>query len=508
MRQKKNLHTGTRERIVREVLAWAKNPREDCRVQVIYGPAGIGKSSLARAVSEALADTYLGASFFFYAGIQEWRDPYLFFPTIAYQLAFSRPKLLRHIVDAVEKHMQHGDSQGIMYQGRELLLNLLSHVSDHDLPLVLVVDGFDECLNDPGGSMAEILKILCQAGLENPFLRILITTRPEPYIMDALPPTISDDPSIRMRDLWKDAAGDITNDIHKFIQDEFNEFTRKETFTLLRERPGCVSKLTGLSGGLFAYASMVVRYFSQHKRLAVDVYDTLLGTRGSGGPSQLHNSLDSLYSTILHNAFDEFRTYQQRMDDIRLILAWVVTNPTYCSASQLHPIVKIDITMDIIERLRSVLAVHGEITLTTRMQPCHASFPQYLTNPSHCSDADFLIESRCIHALIASCLLDILARDDINASSANHDGALPLMWEYARRHWVDHLLQGQCTRQLRESLHSFARNHLDEWLADVEPWLHPFPGQARAVDRIVEVRNWCKVCFGRLSTACLAQIFT
>ncbi|EMD30506.1 hypothetical protein CERSUDRAFT_145923, partial [Gelatoporia subvermispora B] len=144
--EKAKLQPGTRERILEEVLAWASNPDQSQRIQIIYGPAGCGKSAIARAVCEALAkDESLGASFFFHQHDAECSDPYLVFPTIVYQLTNSRPNLVARIVSSIKQYTRHDQSQGITHQGQVLFLDLLRSSSGQQTPLVLVVDGVDEC---------------------------------------------------------------------------------------------------------------------------------------------------------------------------------------------------------------------------------------------------------------------------------------------------------------------------------------------------------------------------
>ncbi|EMD36695.1 hypothetical protein CERSUDRAFT_24695, partial [Gelatoporia subvermispora B] len=173
----------TRERILREVMIWAKDMAQTRRVQVIYGPAGAGKSSIARAICEALAeDGHIGASFFFRRGDPQCSDPYLVIPTIAYQLAHSTPDLTPRILSAVKEYTQHGQAQGIAHQGRVLFNDILQGASVRRTPLVLVFDGVDECSRASEAAVQSLLQLLCQAGDNIPYLRIFIATRPEPYI--------------------------------------------------------------------------------------------------------------------------------------------------------------------------------------------------------------------------------------------------------------------------------------------------------------------------------------
>ncbi|OCH94648.1 hypothetical protein OBBRIDRAFT_103371 [Obba rivulosa] len=495
---KAKLQPGTRKRILKEVLDWAKDPNQTRRMQVVYGPAGVGKSAIAREISEVLASGYLGASFFFQRGIAECNDPYLVIPTLIFQLAHSRPELQRHIADAVEKHMQYGDSQGITHQARELIFDLFSQLDPLDPPLVFVIDGVDECLNSPEGVIQEMLEILCKMAEQIPSLRIVIATRPETYIMDALPSL--DNTSAVMRDLWVDSEGEIDGDIRLYIQAEFDQCAGRGGFTLLKERPDCVAKLTQLSGGLFIYASTVVRFLVHDRRLAVDIYDRLLESQGSQAPSRLHGRLDMLYTTILNNAFVEFREDRKRMEYIHFVLQWFIIIPEDCAARCLNPIVPPSVTMDVMDRLRSVLAIQGDITPTTNMKPCHASFPQFLIDITRCQDADFFVDVPIARALIAGTLLDVLARHNVTDLPRDGDGGLLWVWGYARRNWVDRLLEAPCTAQLAGSLRLFTETHLDRWLANIWPWDHLYR-RAEAVDKLTEVRNWCEernLCDGEL----------
>jgi len=189
---------------------------------------GTRKSAIARAVSERLADDeHLAASIFFQRGITDCDNPYLVFPTIAYQLADACPTLIPHIAAAVEKYLRHGNVQGITHQGQQPMLTLLSEVNYTGLPLVFVVDGIDECLNSSGDAVPEMLRLLCQAATSMPIIRVLITTRPETHIVNALP--LDDDPSVVMLDLWKVAPEEISLDIHAYIQSRFDYCARRGT---------------------------------------------------------------------------------------------------------------------------------------------------------------------------------------------------------------------------------------------------------------------------------------
>lgn len=382
--EKAQLHPGTRDRIRREILEWARNPQQESRLQIMYGPAGAGKSAIARAVSEELANDCLGASVFFQRAVTDCNDPHLVFPTIAYQLAHYRPELLPYIVPAVEQYLPHGDIQGITYQAQALFFDILARIPETDDPLVLVIDGIDECSNSKEGVVPKMLDILCQAAARFRFLRIFIATRPETHITRALPKT--GDAAAVMRDLWEDSAGEVTEDIETFIRSKFDECARGGGFLLLQERPDCVAQLAHLANGIFVYAATVARFLVDDERLAVDIFDDLLASHRSTAIIGLHAPIDELYTTILQTAFGKLRVNHDRMAHIRHILAWFVLvdhswgDPGDILNAESFALVGIPttITMDVIDRLRSVLIVKGDITRSTDLKPYHLSFREFL----------------------------------------------------------------------------------------------------------------------------------
>ncbi|EMD36786.1 hypothetical protein CERSUDRAFT_137063, partial [Gelatoporia subvermispora B] len=179
--EKSHLHPETRKEILEDLHGWANDDDPKKRIYVLYGPAGIGKSSVVHAFSKAINNSQLGASFFFNHGIDGCRDPQRVIPTLAYQIAHHRPDAVQHIVDAVRKHLPGGRNQALEHQLRELLEAPLCRLSIPTASIILVLDGVDECSND-SGLVPILLELLCQAAHNIPSVRIIIVTRPETYI--------------------------------------------------------------------------------------------------------------------------------------------------------------------------------------------------------------------------------------------------------------------------------------------------------------------------------------
>ncbi|OCH94618.1 hypothetical protein OBBRIDRAFT_789095 [Obba rivulosa] len=191
--------------------------------------------------------------------------------------------------------------------------------------------------------------------------------------------------------------------------------------------------------------------------------------------------------------FGEYRDDPDHMDYIHQILTWFVLakdDVGVTSARSLNIVgIPTNVTVDFIDRLRSVLVVEEHIDLDTRMRPCHASFPQFLADPARCQDPDFVVEPQSGHDLVAHSLLELMARANISALPKAPDGQLPWMWRYGNTRWPHHLIRARYTDQLGQLLRAFAETHLMHWLRGEQPWELNYL-QREKVGWLAEVRGW------------------
>ncbi|EMD32016.1 hypothetical protein CERSUDRAFT_108969 [Gelatoporia subvermispora B] len=495
--EKSRLQEGTRTAIRADLAKWAVDSDPEKRIYVLYGQAGMGKSSIAHAFCKELQGQHFVASFFFLRGHDTCSDAYRVFPTIAYQLADKIPEVRPHIVKVARKH-RAGYEQALDHQFRTLILNPLKALAASIAPslLIFVFDGVDECSNTPDTAVSSMLRLLCEAAHELPFLRIFIATRPETYILDALR-SLGETAMLHWRDLQREE--NIDHDIRLFIRTELERSAAAGGFPLLADRPNATDVLTQLADGLFIWARTVIRFLVQHKYLATRNYDILLASQEAKKPSGIYAQLDELYMTILNSAFDRSRGDEEAMHRIRLILAWITTrrfrlgvdefevSPEGLSVTGTH----MEVTVDVMDRLRAVLIVDGDLTVTTTIRACYASFPQFLSDSARCTDPAFLVDPPSGHAMIATSLLDLLARDDVD-SLRDADGDMPEMWGYAILRWDDHLCDARYTPELGRALRGFVETHLEDWLQQKAPWDSHY-GAALLVELCREVRTWCKM---------------
>ncbi|EMD32020.1 hypothetical protein CERSUDRAFT_99725 [Gelatoporia subvermispora B] len=224
---------------------------------------------------------------------------------------------------------------------------------------------------------------------------------------------------------------------------------------------------------------------------AAGILDELVSANPVTDATGTYDNLGTLYLTILKNAFDIFRANAERIQNIQKVLIWIAVSVGVMDVNGLGLIgIPSWAIRDTVNRLRSVLIVDGDITPATEIRECHASFPQFLSDSARCTDPAFLVDPPSGHATIATSLLDLLARDDVD-SLRDADGNMPRMWVYAGLRWDGHLGVARYTPELGRALRGFVETHLEDWLQKKDTWDSPWD-MAPLVDFCADVRTWYK----------------
>ncbi|KAI8218468.1 hypothetical protein K4K55_012793, partial [Colletotrichum sp. SAR 10_96] len=158
--------SGTRARIQQTIYQWADDKFGE-PIFWLLGPAGTGKSTVARTFADSLAkEKRLVAGYFFKRGEQGRNSTTRLFPTLAAQLAEAIPpfkgclwKFLGGLGrDAVEK-------KGLEAQFDQLLWQPLAELSAFDtgqLTRVIIIDALDEC--EQPAHLSRVLSALSRLG--------------------------------------------------------------------------------------------------------------------------------------------------------------------------------------------------------------------------------------------------------------------------------------------------------------------------------------------------------
>ncbi|KIL56746.1 hypothetical protein M378DRAFT_88872, partial [Amanita muscaria Koide BX008] len=93
-------HPGTRETVRKAITKWASD-MEASPLLWLYGPAGVGKSVIAKTMSANPSDQAQVAASFFFSTSSD-KSAATLFPTLAWQLAKNVPATEQYIVAALK----------------------------------------------------------------------------------------------------------------------------------------------------------------------------------------------------------------------------------------------------------------------------------------------------------------------------------------------------------------------------------------------------------------------
>jgi hypothetical protein len=169
---------GTRTQLLCEIQSWMKNGGGK-HVYLLYGVAGIGKSTVAKTAAEYAAnDKTLGASFFFSRDEDNRKTAKSLFTTLAYHLAYHYPVIAERINKVLEGDPEVVERDPIQQFDR-LIARPLQAPIDSENPIILIIDALDECEENDAET---VLSLLAQEVPRIVQLRVFITARPEPHI--------------------------------------------------------------------------------------------------------------------------------------------------------------------------------------------------------------------------------------------------------------------------------------------------------------------------------------
>ena len=276
---------GTRRSILNQIVAWVAkgSGQKESDAYWIYGLPGIGKTSLAHSICERLdKEKQLVGGFFCRRGDSNMGEPRNILPTLIYKLAIVFPpfrivvaKRLRDEPNLAPKSMQ--DTLIL-----ELIRSLPHHLDQHTL--VFVIDALDECGNTQ--SRPEILRVLRDASVEAPWLKIIVTSRPEVDIMHHF----LNSPA--KYDLGADQTAPA--DLQTFARHQFSSVASKWHLPTPWPDESLLNRVISQANGLFIFVKTLVLALLKCGDPEETLKETLEGSAGNG-----LEPLYNLYSSIV-----------------------------------------------------------------------------------------------------------------------------------------------------------------------------------------------------------------
>jgi len=494
---------GTRETVLNEIEAWAKDFKQS-PVFWLNGLAGTGKSTIAQTVSERIfADGQLGASFFCSRDFEDRSDLRFIFPTVAFQLAHKFPKFRSVLVPLLQSNPDIAHES--LYRQMEKLV--IEPLRLADVSTVIVIDALDECRDEEPSSV--ILSVLGRLVEQIPRVKFLITGRPEPRIKTGfrLPILVELTSVFVLHDVDPPL---INSDIRVFLKHELSELAARRR---LGRWPSDehIDLLCNRAAGLFVYAVATVKFLDSNIRLPkhqLDVIVALPECTAPEGRTQVNpkTTLDSLYKSILQTAFTEedSKVYSR----VRSTLGTVILLVNPLSPSGIAELTGLDpeevfLFLTLVQSLLTL----GENT-NQLVKPFHKSFPDFITDPSRCTDSRFYILPKNLHLeLTINCLgmmndrleQNLLSLPDYTLNLEVKDlqtrieDHISVALQYACQSWYNHLIEtkGDITDVI-SYLHIFLEKKFLAWL-EVVSVIGAVGGAVVALERLVA---WLQeVCF-------------
>ncbi|KAF4440793.1 putative WD-repeat protein [Fusarium austroafricanum] len=462
----------TRLRFREAVAEWADQDSGEPILWLI-GPAGTGKSTIARSIADSLdAQKRLAGTYFFKRGEQSRNDTSRFFSTLASQFANNIPCFrgyLQTSLDGLDKGAV--EKKSLRSQFDQLLwhpLSELKHLDPHHLPKVIIIDALDEC--ERPEHLETVVALLSKlSNIKSLRLRTFVASRSTRQTSGAFR-SILKDGLVRSLELHRDFPGDAKTDIRTFLNRKFEEIKERCKF---RQNPWPSSedynRLVHLATNpdpLFIYAATLFRFIYDEKRPRNPKSQLHKWLKDSDrNISQLHQ----MYNPVLCQVFnDNEETCRDLLQFLGTIILLVTPLPAV-SITSLLQIERDDIEWWIPD-LQAVLDIPTNPRRPIRL--LHKSFSDFLLSTGsrfqvNAAETHGLLTEKCIQRMKTSLRRDIcdlrepgIFKDEIDRDKINVQ--IPPDLEYACLHWFHHFKSSE--RPLGQNISTFLYEHLPHWL--------------------------------------------
>jgi len=485
---------GTRQFLLSQIVDWVQDTsgREDGvhgNTYWLYGSPGIGKTTLAHSICASLHDRkQLGGVFFCRRD-----DPHLskhrnILPTLINTLAGVFPPFRMVVADRFR-------NDPILTPESikpTLFLDLI-----HDLPhpphtLAFVIDAFDECGDT--NSRRVILNVLTNMAARTPWLKVIVTSRPEADIQ-----RFFGDSLIRSSYLQYNLAADehATSDLRVFACSRFERVAAKRHLRQWPEEP-LLSQVISRAEGLFIFIETVAlaleRSIDPNEFLKATLQDAT-GTRSK--------SLYNLYSSILERrTVVDGNLKFQRM--IGVLLTAAPHRPLCEETIAELARVELHLVETWVDDLSSLLYRDEKANGTIRIR--HLSISDFFESEDcHCDyrvnrqDANRQLGIACLETMLAQLHFNICKLEDSRVANADVKDLASCILEnisdalqYGCLYWSNHIcfIAGDGDGQVRGCLKEFFGGLYPLFWMEVLSILGMVPVGVPSLRR---VRSWAKV---------------
>ena len=473
----------------------------DQRVFWLNGLAGTGKSTIAQTFAEiTFADGKLGASFFCSRDFEDRGNLQAIFPTIAFQLAHRYPRFREQLL-LVLRANHDVERESLSSQLEKVIVRPFKKTQ---ISTLIIIDALDECKDKEPASA--LLSVLSRHVHEIPEVKFFITGRPEPPIREGfrLTPLRPITDVLRLHDVKRSL---VDEDIGLYLRTYLSGIRNTRNDCEFPEEwpsPYDVNILCKKAGGLFIYASTVVKFIGSEYHLPTKRLDLIIRSQGAAH----EGGIDLLYTKILQLAFQGADPGEKELyTHFRNVVGAVVLVFHPLSRKDLSNLVKncetpsqISTTLRFLHSLLNVPDSEDE-----PIRVFHKSFPDFLTDRSRCKDERFFVDPSVHHENILFSCLDLMERrlkknicdlddyavlSEVENLSGRREKCIGSSLEYACRFWTRHLASvpgvGPGARRVQEAIAEFFAKRLLCWIEALSIVGH----LGAAIRAINDIRQW------------------
>jgi hypothetical protein len=256
---------GSRDWILRKIELWLNESTNDqtvlssCHLFWIRADAGMGKSVLAAKVAKVYSEFVIGTVFFSFSETK-LSNPEVIIRSLAYQISEKYPEVIEDMLAVKTTKINELFEQLIIDPMKKINSNAAQSAPAASCYLLLIIDALDECTE--GKERDDLLNFINSSLLVKlpNYVRILITSRPEPDIIESLssfkPYEVSENDENHQKDL------------ELYIRTILSRILDSKQHPTLEgnELEIAVLQVLKSSGGSFIYASLLQEEIRSWKR--------------------------------------------------------------------------------------------------------------------------------------------------------------------------------------------------------------------------------------------------
>ena len=367
---------------------------------------------------------------------------------------------------------------------------------------VIVIDALDECEDEESASA--ILYVLGQLVPGIPRVKFFLTGRPEPRISVGFRlPLLA-----KVTDVFvfhNVELDQVDSDIRLFFKHSFSGVA--VCWDGLGSWPTGeqLDQLCSQAAGLFVYAAAAVKFIDMNRKNPKKQLELLLRSQKIGVCEG--NTLDLLYTSILQEAFGSESMGGDT--EARSILGAVVVAATPPSPSTIATLLGFDaedVHLSLLS-VNSLLLLQEDADCPVR--PFHKSFPDFITDPTRCTNKRFYIFPPDHHSRLLICCLnlmnskleknmcklpDAVANSDVTDLKERIAQHIDPALQYACLSWHMHLIDADTTPAHEPTTTPVLRQFLETKLLFWLEVLSVLGAVRNALEGLQATMDWLEVC--------------